>query len=974
MNENIDSVVETEVRVEQPTFRWIPWALAAIAVVLYLLTLNHWVTLGSLPAIARMTGWDWHPANLDFRPTMLQPLYTLLTFPVTLLPMGWRPLAMNLISALLAVAVLWELARTVKLMPQDRTREQRQRSQNDFGVLVGPFCWIPACLAVALLGLQLTFWQNATQATGEILDLLIFAFCFRALMEHRVTGNDNWLLAMSLAYGLGVANNWVMIAFSPFFFVGVVWMKGMAFFDIKFLAKILAFGLVGLCLYLMVPVCDSLFGGREQSFWQTLRVYLRYQKTFLVDMPFVHIPQFRAQLFVILLSSLFPLVFCCIRWGRLGGDFNPAGSAATNVLLRLMHIFFLAVAAWVFFDPPFSPAQLGHKAMPFLTNYYMTALVAGYLTGYVVLIFGVEPASTWQRSMGLNRVLNKAMVSLAALMVLALPLLLFLKNWPAIRAANGDVLPQFANILAETLPDSHTIVLSEFEPQLMLLEAAYLRQGKTHHNLLLHTRSLHFPRYHRYLQEHYPEYRQWLFPTNAPPSRPLGDLEVLKLLTNLASTNLASINRVFYLHPSFGYFFEAFYLRPHGIVYELHRYPTDGSIMPPKLSTQEVDENENFWYGHEALTREATQQLRTEADDPVVVAQVLSRALDYWGTELQKAKLLRQAGERFTTALRLNPENAVAEINLKFNASLQHGSVAPVVTRVDTEKNLARFGNADSAIIAYGPFDELGFDYKLGELFARGQNRRQSMQLFQRCLDLSPNWVEPRIAMAKSYIDLQRPDMAVKVVEPLNALANQNALDLTNQVELLRVESFALAETGKYGAGEKLLLDAMESRRSDRNVLSALAYFYIMTGRETNALSRLEQLLLLDPNNSWALFNKGKILLQQRKYQGVIDTFEKLMTYQTSSFEPLLYLAAAYLQTGQLDKAKLDYEKAEKIGAEQYLFPVYFGLGEIAFRENNVLAQKTNYKRYLELVPRGGVYEKDYQTVKARYEKLTGGK
>ena len=73
-------------------------------------------------------------------------------------------------------------------------------------------------------------------------------------------------------------------------------------------------------------------------------------------------------------------------------------------------------------------------------------------------------------------------------------------------------------------------------------------------------------------------------------------------------------------------------------------------------------------------------------------------------------------------------------------------------------------------------------------------------------------------------------------------------------------------------------------------------------------------------------------------------------------------------------KAKADYEKAEKIGAEPYLFPVYFGLGEIAYRTKDIDGQKRNYKRYLELVPRGGVYENDYKTVKARYDQLMGAK
>ena len=118
-NENAGSGINTDLEsdhiaeVPQPTFRWLPWALAAIGAVLYLLTMNHWVTVISLPVISRVTGWDWHPADLSFRPSVLPVVYSLLTAPFRVLPEGLRPVLMNLLSVVLGIGVLWELARTV---------------------------------------------------------------------------------------------------------------------------------------------------------------------------------------------------------------------------------------------------------------------------------------------------------------------------------------------------------------------------------------------------------------------------------------------------------------------------------------------------------------------------------------------------------------------------------------------------------------------------------------------------------------------------------------------------------------------------------------------------------------------------------------------------------------------------------------------------------------------------------------------
>ena len=41
--------------------RLLPWLLAAVALVVYLLTLNYWVSLFNLKAVARTSGWMWQP-------------------------------------------------------------------------------------------------------------------------------------------------------------------------------------------------------------------------------------------------------------------------------------------------------------------------------------------------------------------------------------------------------------------------------------------------------------------------------------------------------------------------------------------------------------------------------------------------------------------------------------------------------------------------------------------------------------------------------------------------------------------------------------------------------------------------------------------------------------------------------------------------------------------------------------------------
>src|SRR6185503_1260805 len=94
--------------------RTLPWAIIAGALILYLLTLNHWVSLTSLPWVAKMSGWDWQPL-------LVAPLHFILTYPVRWIPQSAQFIAMNCLPALCAALTLGLLARSVILLPQDRT-------------------------------------------------------------------------------------------------------------------------------------------------------------------------------------------------------------------------------------------------------------------------------------------------------------------------------------------------------------------------------------------------------------------------------------------------------------------------------------------------------------------------------------------------------------------------------------------------------------------------------------------------------------------------------------------------------------------------------------------------------------------------------------------------------------------------------------------------------------------------------------
>ena len=166
--------------------RWLPWLLAAAMLLVYWLTLNRWVSLFNLRSVAKISGWTWQPE-------VMNPVTFLVTCPLRWLPAPVIPLALNLFSAVCAALALGLLARSVALLPQDRTDAQRKREASVFSFLTTGSAWLPPLLAVLVCGLQLTFWERATNWTGEMFDLLLFAVVVWSLLEYRL-GEREWRL------------------------------------------------------------------------------------------------------------------------------------------------------------------------------------------------------------------------------------------------------------------------------------------------------------------------------------------------------------------------------------------------------------------------------------------------------------------------------------------------------------------------------------------------------------------------------------------------------------------------------------------------------------------------------------------------------------------------------------------------------------------------------------------------------------
>jgi tetratricopeptide (TPR) repeat protein len=957
-----------EARPEKKFVRGIlPWVIAVGGLVIYTATLNHWALLRNLTQVARLSGWGWETE-------VYYPLNWLLTLPLNLLPARSVPLALNIFSMICAVLTLALLARSVALLPHDRTHEQRQKEHGSSALLTIGSAWLPPLFAALVLGLQLTFWENATAASAggsEMLGLLLFAYIINCLVEFRIDHKESRLLRAAFVFGASMANDWAMLGYFPLFVAALIWIRGLEFFNVRFLVRMFLFGLLGLSLYLLLPIVQSIAG--KASFWSALKANVGFQfytlhqllnkyRLFQADPP----------LWIVAIPSLLPILAVSVKWPSYFGDTSKLGIAIATFTSHLVHVLFLVLCVWVALDPAvrLSP-RANLPGISFLTLYYLGALSVGYFSGYFLLLFGTDPDSP-KRPAGYLRLLNWTMTGLVWGLFLVAGVAFFYKNLPHIRAANSNVLRTYADLLLGGLPPKGAVVLSDDSSRLFMTEAAAVQLGTYKNYVFVHTPTLKVPEYHQLLRRQYGE--RW--PVDIPKGRKLApdDFGLMQVIATLARSN-----DVYYLNPSFGYYFEVFYPQAHGMVYKLNPYPTN-TLLTPLPSAALIEENERFWAkaettvfpallaasseskpGAEPSLWERLMKLAHFHKEPDRTAQLIasyySRALDYWGVEVQKSGDLKKAADYFERALNVNPDNLVAQINLHCNRNLQAGRNAAAQISKSLEDAFGRYRVWDDIMGDNGPFDEPRFCFEEGLVYSRSSLYRQAAGQFERVRILEPESLPARLNLAKLYLVARMPGDALRMLDEIHS----RPVPRTNQTELLSMEVSARLAANDFKGATNAVQSAVDKYPSDEDLVAAAAQSFMNYGMFTNALEMIDKQLKLAPDNLIALLNKGYVCLHLAAYENSISPLTRVLMLDTNSLSELhrtalLNRAIAHFRLSQWDDSKRDYEALQKsLPSDTRIF---YGLGEIAYQTHDTNAALRNYYLYLSNAPKGSVEAK----------------
>ena len=917
--------------------RRLPWWIAGGAFVLYLAFLQRYPSFEGLSALVKMAGWDWHR-------DLAAPLHQIVTYPIRWLPAGIQFWTLNAVTAAFAAATLGLLARSVSLLPMDRTPLQRKAPSRQRD------CWIPPVFAAAICGLQLSFWENAIVGTGEMLDLLILAWLIHQLLEYRRERKLGRLYGFAFVYGLAAVNNYAMIAMFPAFLAALYWIVGRTRVTGSLVLRLLGLGMAGLTLYAFLPAVTRWSNPDGADFWTLVRSYLGYQLSGLRSVP-------RYVIVLCSLTSLVPVAWMGLVWGKRVSKSTLLGRKFSALVTLLIHAFFLMACVAVAFDPKFSPRQLAGGRAVLLPLYYLGALAIGYFTEFFLQVLQYPHRAGREKSAGRVELLGFS----GAAWVLRVGAALVLVTLAIRTMTTGDREParamsHMARAMADSLPAEGAVVLSDDLFQLYSLQHALLRKAPRDRFTLVHTAALTSPDYHRYLRDSHPQ--QWP-PFQRRQSRETS-IDAANLMNALLAVNQTS--PLYYIQPSFGLFFEFFELRPRGLVYEMVRSPTN-NLSGETRFTPEMQEQDA--YLQEFAQREIRPLVdkvdREPADEAAGVPMLgyltafYSRMLNQFGVHLQRAGNSDRAAVYFKLALEVNPSNVAAYINRMHSEHLRTGTIERESQAHLLERLKPYEGRWEAILKVDGPVDEPVVCHQLAKRFADSGHFRQAARELERVFRFSPDNRLAQLDFAMTCIGSAMPEAAETAVAAFRRRYDTNGLEPREEAEISRVLAWVEALKRNLPGAEKILESAQENYPAESLPWDAMVEIYLRFGMETNAVQVMKRRMEAQPGNLTALVNYGGILVRRGQFADALDSTGRALDIDPSHEDARFNRALIYAALQRWDEAQQDfYRLTLKTGGKHQVKSLY-GLAEVLFHKTNEIESVRYYKEFLQAVNLSGV-------------------
>ncbi|MGB5830508.1 MAG: tetratricopeptide repeat protein, partial [Thiohalocapsa sp.] len=160
--------------------------------------------------------------------------------------------------------------------------------------------------------------------------------------------------------------------------------------------------------------------------------------------------------------------------------------------------------------------------------------------------------------------------------------------------------------------------------------------------------------------------------------------------------------------------------------------------------------------------------------------------------------------------------------------------------------------------------------YLNGVALQRNGDLEASIEQFETALAKNPKAAEPLVALARSYLALQQPELAQARLEQLLAEHADNvvAINLLGDV---------YTTMGKQGDARKQYASAIERAPGSSRAYQRLAQLQMADGQQQAAMATLEEGLEPTKRNGLLLLTLGMLRQQAGNDEGAVKTYEEVI-------------------------------------------------------------------------------------------------
>jgi len=236
--------------------------------------------------------------------------------------------------------------------------------------------------------------------------------------------------------------------------------------------------------------------------------------------------------------------------------------------------------------------------------------------------------------------------------------------------------------------------------------------------------------------------------------------------------------------------------------------------------------------------------------------------------------------------------------------------------------------------------------FNLGEaLAARGEMEQARLQ-FSEAIKLRPNYIQPRLSLARIHLAAGAYPLAVQMADEILALTPNNP-----QARLMRAT--AMMGTGDFGAARAQLTNLIEGDKNNRDAVYLLANLnyaekkykeaedgfralFAMTPPDIRGLYGMAEMAMVAnrPAEARALLEKELITTKDKKgvnlalanvfvrtqdYANAIRIYKPLIDEESENADLNMRLGEVYLRSNKLEDARAYFEKSRKIAPKNVI-------------------------------------------------------